>query len=133
MCGELVNTDIFIPSRQILGNTLISFLLTVGLMLLPYQCREHRFWFNWDQGNIASSHAYYTMQGRAGKVLGRRLRKVTMYLSVAISLSALAFVSPATAIEKRTSPSLYLVGDSTMALHGVSQGIQGCVFGNNHL
>jgi hypothetical protein len=66
-------------------------------------------------------------------VLGRRLRKVTMYLSVVISLSALAFVSPAKAIEKRTSPSLYLVGDSTMALHGVSQGIQGCVFGNKRL
>jgi hypothetical protein len=70
---------------------------------------------------------------RAGRVFGRRLRKVTMYLSVVISLSALAFVSPVKAIEKRTSPSLYLVGDSTMALHGVSQGIQGCVFGNNLL
>jgi hypothetical protein len=35
MWGELVNADTFIPSRKILGNSLVSFLLTVRSMLFP--------------------------------------------------------------------------------------------------
>jgi hypothetical protein len=56
-----------------------------------------------------------------------------MYFLVAFSLSAFALVSAANVIQKRMNPSLYLVGDSTMAFHGISQGIQGCVFGANSL
>jgi hypothetical protein len=53
-----------------------------------------------------------------------------MYSPVAFSLSVLAAVCGITAIDKRATPSLYLVGDSTMAFHTASEGIQGCVFDN---
>jgi len=48
-----------------------------------------------------------------------------MYLPVAFCITALASLRTATAIERRATPSLYLVGDSTTAFHSVSAGIQG--------
>ena len=49
--------------------------------------------------------------------------------SLALVLCALVSSTLGGAVEKQTTPSLYLVGDSTMALHNLSEGIQGCAFG----
>jgi len=56
-----------------------------------------------------------------------------MYFSAVFSLAVIAFTCTTRAIEKRATPTLYLVGDSTMARHSIAQGIQGCVFDNNVL
>ena len=53
-----------------------------------------------------------------------------MHFPLILCLAAWASKCTAKATEKQKTPSLYLVGDSTMALHAASQGIQGCVFGN---
>ena len=52
-----------------------------------------------------------------------------MHFPLIFCLAAWASKCTAKAIEKQGTPSLYLVGDSTMAFHPAKQGIQGCVFG----
>lgn len=48
-----------------------------------------------------------------------------MHLPLMLALVASAAYSGANALVKRATPTLHLVGDSTMALHSASEGIQG--------
>jgi hypothetical protein len=52
-----------------------------------------------------------------------------MHFPLIFCLAAWTSKCTAKATKKQGIPSLYLVGDSTMAFHPVSQGIPGCVLG----
>lgn len=53
------------------------------------------------------------------------LRLVNMRLTLAIALVASTLLYGVNALVTRATPTLHLVGDSTMALHAASEGIQG--------
>lgn len=50
---------------------------------------------------------------------------VKMRLALATALVTSTLLYGANALVKRATPTLHLVGDSTMALHAASEGIQG--------